>query len=249
MNAIGVIPARLGSTRLTGKVLLDICGKSMLQRVWEAAKKASLLDDVIIATDDQKVIGAAKKFGAKVALTSLDHRSGTDRITEIVNPLDVKVVINIQADEPLIQPAMINELAAAILNDSKVVMATLIKKIVDEKDLHDPNIVKVVVDKDGFALYFSRSPIPYNREAKGASFLTQIHYKHLGIYAYTKDFLFTFTNMPSSKLENIEKLEQLRVLENGYKIKTVQTTGETQSVDTQEDIDKVRSFLTQKANS
>lgn len=246
MNAIGVIPARFGSTRLAKKVLLDIGGKPMLQHVWEKAKKASALDDVIIATDDEAVLNAAKRFRAKAVLTSVDHSSGTDRITEVVNPLDVKVVVNIQADEPLIHPAMINALASALLDEPNLVMATLAKKITNEKDIHDPNIVKVVIDKDGFALYFSRAPIPYNRQSEGNSFLTENHYRHIGIYAYTKDFLFTFTNMPISKLEAIEKLEQLRVLENGYKIKVIETSYETISVDTQEDLNRVVDILTAK---
>jgi 3-deoxy-manno-octulosonate cytidylyltransferase (CMP-KDO synthetase) len=243
MNAIGVIPARLGSTRLAQKVLLDIAGKPMLRHVWERAKKASLLDDVIIATDDKTVMDVAQRFGAKAVLTSTGHKTGTDRITEVVNPLDVKVVVNIQADEPLIHPAMINALASELLNNPSLVMATLAKKITDEKDIHDPNIVKVIMDKEGFALYFSRASIPYNRGAESGLFMTQSHYKHIGIYAYTKDFLFTYTNMPLSKLEQIEKLEQLRVLENGYKIKVIETVYDTMSIDTQEDLDRVRSLL------
>lgn len=252
MNAIGIIPARLGSTRLSQKVLVDIAGKPMLRHVWEKAKKASMLDDVIIATDDEAVARAAKRFGAKAVLTSADHKSGTDRITEVVNPLDVKVIVNIQADEPLIHPAMINELAAALLNNPDLVMATLAKKITGEKDIHDPNVVKVVVDREGFAMYFSRAGIPYNGQAlhrNGAgqgspgAFLTNSHYKHIGIYAYTKDFLFTFTNMPVSRLEAIEKLEQLRVLESGYKIKVVETSYDTISVDTEEDLARVRNLL------
>lgn len=245
MNAIGVIPARLGSTRLANKVLADICGKPMIQHIWEAAKAAKALDDVIIATDDETVVNIAKRFGAKVALTSVDHKSGTDRVTEVVNPLDVKVVVNIQGDEPLIHPSMINGLAMALLGDPSIVMATLIKRITEEKDLHDPNVVKVALDKDDFALYFSRSPIPYNREPV-AGFLTLCHYKHIGIYAYTKDFLFTFANMPQSKLEQIEKLEQLRVLENGYKIKVIETKYETKSVDVQEDLDAVKGILSNR---
>jgi 3-deoxy-manno-octulosonate cytidylyltransferase (CMP-KDO synthetase) len=252
MNAVGVIPARLGSTRLAQKVLVDIAGKPMLRHVWERAKKASLLDDVIIATDDEAVVKAARRFGAKVVLTSADHKSGTDRVTEVVNPLDTKVVVNIQADEPLIHPAMINELVSVLLNDPRLVMATLAKRITSEKDIHDPNIVKVVIDREGFAMYFSRAGIPYNRQdpnqsgsgqAAAGAFLTNSHYKHIGIYAYTKDFLFTFTNMPVSKLETTEKLEQLRVLENGYRIKVVETAYDTISVDTAEDLTKVRNIL------
>ena len=243
MKAVGIIPARLASTRLAQKVIVDICGKPMLQHVWERARKAGSLDEVIIAADDKTVADIARGFGAKVVFTSVDHRSGTDRLTEVVNPLDVKVLVNIQADEPLVHPAMINNLVMVLLENPDLVMATLIKRITDESDLQDPSVVKVVTDKNGFAMYFSRAAIPYNRQAGQGSFLTQSHYKHLGLYAYTKDFLFTFTNMPSSKLETIEKLEQLRVLENGYRIKTVETSYEMISVDTQEDLDKIRRLL------
>lgn len=246
MDAIGVIPARLGSTRLPKKVLVDICGKPMLQCVWESAVKARALDEVIIATDDGAVVDAAGRFGAKAVLTSIDHKSGTDRIIEVVNPLDVRVVVNIQADEPLIQPAMINELALALLKDAGLSAATPAKRIDNEKDIRDPNIVKVVMDKSGFALYFSRGIIPYDRESDGLA-VTQSHYRHIGVYAYTKDFLFTFANMPQSKLEQIEKLEQLRILENGYKIKVVETPYETISVDTEEDLEKVRAIFAQRA--
>lgn len=245
MNAIGVIPARLGSTRLSQKVLVDICGKPMIQHVWEAAKKAKVLDEVIIATDNEVVINVARRFGAKVVLTSIDHNSGTDRVTEVVNPLDVKVVVNIQGDEPLVHPSMINELAMALLSNPNIVMATLAKKITDEKEIHDPNIVKVVLDKEDFALYFSRAPIPFNREP-GSSFLTKSHYKHIGIYAYTKDFLFTFANMPQSKLEKIEKLEQLRVIESGYKIKVIETKFDTKSVDVESDLGVVKDLLSSR---
>ena len=248
MNAIGVIPARLGSTRLSQKVLLDICGKPMIQHVWEAAKKAKVLDDVIIATDNEAVVNIAKRFGAKAVLTSIDHSSGTDRVTEVVNPLDVRVVVNIQGDEPLIQPSMINELATALLDNPNIVMATLAKRITDENEIQDPNIVKVVLDKENFALYFSRAPIPHNREPK-KGFLTESHYKHIGIYAYTKDFLFTFANMPQSRLEQIEKLEQLRVLENGYKIKVIETKFQTKSVDVESDLDLVKGLLAPRKKS
>jgi len=240
MDVIGVIPARYGSTRFEGKVLADILGKPMLQYVWESAKQARILDDLIIACDDQRIYDAAVSFGAKVVFTSKGHVCGTDRIAEVINPLDVKVIVNIQADEPLLEPIMIDKLARNILENDFIPMATLAKRIDNIEEYNDPNVVKVVADKNGFALYFSRSPIPYLR---GDFKNPPVLYKHLGIYAYTKDFLFTFKNMPVSSLEEAEKLEQLRVLENGYKIKVVETVCETVGVDTPEDLEKAKEIL------
>ena len=244
MDVVGVIPARYASSRFEGKVLADISGKPMIQRVWEKAKESKMLDELIIACDDDRVKKVAEDFGAKVVFTSRDHDSGTDRLTEIVQPLDVKVVLNIQADEPLIHFTMIDSLARTILEDPSVVMATLIKRIENEEDKNNHNIVKIVVDKDDFAIYFSRATIPHLRE-QGAQVE---YYKHIGLYAYTKDFLFTFRNLPESKLEKIEKLEQLRALEAGYKIKTVKTNYETIGVDTPEDLEKVKGILARGRN-
>lgn len=245
MEVLGVIPARFGSSRFAGKVLADIMGKPMLQWVYEAAKKAPLLDDLIIACDDESVELAARSFGAKVVFTSKEHLCGTDRIAEIANPIDTKIVVNIQADEPLIQPSMIDALAQALLEDDTLVMSTLRKAITDAKELDDPNIVKVVVDKDDFALYFSRAPIPSARRlaAQGSAVLPRGFFKHIGLYAYTKDFLFTFKKLPVSPLEEIEKLEQLRALESGYKIKVLETSFETIGVDTPEDLIRVKEKL------
>jgi 3-deoxy-manno-octulosonate cytidylyltransferase (CMP-KDO synthetase) len=241
MEVIGVIPARYSSTRLSAKVLADICGKPMIQHVWERAKEARLLDDVIIACDHELVAEAARKFKAKAVLTSKDHASGTDRIAEVVNPLDVKIVVNIQGDEPLIHPSMIDSVAQAMLDDRQLCMATIMKKITDPAMVNDPHVVKVVVDKASFALYFSRSPIPHlaqNSDVKEA-----VYYKHFGLYAYTKDFLFTYKNLPVSRLERTEKLEQLRVLDEGFRIKVVETNFDTISVDLPEDLEKVRRQL------
>jgi 3-deoxy-manno-octulosonate cytidylyltransferase (CMP-KDO synthetase) len=237
MDVIGVIPARYSSTRFQAKVLADICGKPMLQHVWERAKQSRMLDDLIIATDSEIIFKCATDFGAKVIMTSKEHVCGTDRITEVVNPLDVKIVINIQADEPLIHPMMIDSVARALLEDKMMNMATLMKKIDDVLELLDPNVVKVVVDKNNFALYFSRAPIPYL--APNAEIEQVTYYKHIGLYGYTKDFLFTYKNLPVSNLERTEKLEQLRVLTEGFKIKMIQTTFETIGVDTPEDLQKV----------
>ncbi len=238
MNVIGVIPARFESSRFPGKVLANIAGRTMVQWVWEAASKSTMLEDLIIATDDERVIKAAETFGGKAILTSRDYRSGTDRICEVVNPLDVKVIVNIQADEPLIKASMIDELARVLLEDDSIQVATLKYKIEDSDELNDPNIVKVVSDKDDFALYFSRSLIPCNL----SSTARQV-YKHIGMYAYTKDFLFTFANLTPSFLEQAEQLEQLRVLEHGHKIKVIDAGCDSISVDTPRDLEKVKEKL------
>ena len=241
MDVIGVIPARYSSTRFQGKVLADILGKPMIQHVWERAKQALLLDDLIIACDDERVANAAGEFGAKVILTAKAHASGTDRIVEVVNPIDVKIIINIQGDEPLIHPAMIDSIAQALLDDSSISMATLMKKIEDPKDLNDRNVVKVVVDRNNFALYFSRASVPYH--AQNSQEKSPVYYKHIGLYGYTKDFLFIYKNLPVSNLEKIECLEQLRVLEEGLRIKVIETKYETIGVDTPEDLRKVQDYI------
>lgn len=239
MDVIGVIPARYGSTRFEGKVLADINGKPMIQWVWERAKRAKILDDVIVACDNDRVYEAAKSFGANVVLTSKEHLSGTDRICEVVNQIDVKVIVNIQADEPLLEPVMIESVARPILSDPSLNMTTLMKKIEDPDEVVDPNVVKVITDKHGFALYFSRSVIPYQRDKS----YNVSYYKHIGLYAYSKDFLFIFKNLPESGLESVEKLEQLRVLESGFKIKVNETKISTIGVDTPEDLQKVKRVI------
>ena len=241
MDVIGIIPARYSSTRFQGKVLADISGKPMIQHVWERSKEALLLEDLIIACDDERVARIAQDFGAKVLMTAKGHVSGTDRIIEVVNPLDVKIIINIQADEPLVHPQMINAVAQALLDDNSVSMATIMRKIDNAEDVSDPNVVKVVVDKNNFALYFSRAAIPFH--AIGSEITTPVHYKHIGLYGYTKDFLFTYKNLPVSNLEKIERLEQLRVLEEGFRIKVIETKYDTIGVDTPDDLEKVKLYL------
>jgi len=246
MNAIGVIPARWGSTRFEGKLLADLCGKPVIQHVWENAKKAKTLDDLVVAADNEKIIRAVEGFGGKAVFTSPDQPSGTDRLAEVVNPLDVKIVVNIQGDEPLVQAIMIDNLVMTLAGEKNAQMATIIKRIEQKDEVANPNVVKVVIDKNGFALYFSRSPIPYDRAAQEGDGKIPVYYKHIGLYAFTKDFLFTFRNLPHSTLESAEKLEQLRVLEFGYKIKVVETKFDTVGVDTPEDLEKVRRIVAEK---
>lgn len=240
MEAVGIIPARFHSTRFEGKVLADIGGKPMIQHVWERAKQAKLLDDLIVACDDERIYKAVKDFGGNAVFTAKEHSSGTERISETVNPLDVKIVVNIQADEPMIHPTMIDGIITELSADKALVVATVVKKIESPEEIDNPNVVKVVIDKNNFALYFSRSAIPFIRDEKPEE---QVYYKHIGLYGYTKDFLFTYKNLPESKLEKLEKLEQLRILENGYRIKVVETKFETYGVDTTEDLIRVREHL------
>ncbi|MCX5701869.1 MAG: 3-deoxy-manno-octulosonate cytidylyltransferase [Candidatus Omnitrophica bacterium] len=244
MDVIGVIPARYSSSRFEGKVLMDILGKPMIQHVWERAKQSLALDGLIIACDDERVADCARGFGAEVVFTAKAHVSGTDRISEVVNPIDVKVVINIQGDEPLIHPMMIDTVARALLDDKSVSMATIMKRIDDPKEINDPDVVKVVVDKDNFALYFSRASIPFH--AQKSEVKVPAYYKHIGLYGYTKDFLFTYKNLPVSDLEKIERLEQLRALQEGFRIKVIETKYETIGVDTPQDLEKVKKYLEKK---
>lgn len=240
MKIIGVIPARWASTRFPGKILAQIHGKPMVQHVWQQAKKAKQLDEVIIACDDEKVRKACETFGATVVVTSPDHASGTDRIVEAVSDIDADIVVNIQGDEPMLAPDVINCLVQELCNDD-CPMGTVIKRIDDPAMLGNPNVVKVVIDHEGYALYFSRYAIPYNRDER--NFADLVMYKHFGLYAYRKDFLMTFNSLPTSMLEQAENLEQLRVLEAGHKIKTIQTDAETVGVDTPEDLERVAFLL------
>lgn len=238
MKIICVIPARYGSTRFEGKPLVEICNKPMIQRVYEQAKKSNVIDEIYIATDDTRIRDCAELFGAKVIMTSKDHACGTDRITEAIKSITGDIIINVQGDEPLIDPKVLDTLAQTLVDDSTIEMATLITAIKDKNELNDPNIVKVVRDLDNFALYFSRSLIPYSRD----DVQTNV-FKHIGIYVYRKDFLLRFSAMEPTFYENIEKLEQLRALERGHKIKVVETTYDSVSIDVPEDVEKVERIL------
>lgn len=245
MRIIGIIPARYGSTRLEGKPLKDIGGKPMIQRVYEAAQQAQWLDQVYVATDDARIVVAVEQFGGNVRLTSVDHKTGTDRIAEVAAELDVEIVVNLQGDEPLVNPAMIDEVIQPLVDDSHLPMSTLCVPILEEEALHDPNVVKVVFNQKRDALYFSRSLIPYPRKRDNFQ-----AYEHLGLYAYRKDFLLTYIALPQSRLEINESLEQLRVLEAGYQLKVVVSAHPYDgiSVDTQEDLEKVRQIVQARIN-
>ncbi len=239
MKTIGVIPARYASTRFPAKVLAKIDGKPMIQYVWQKANQCKQLDEVLIACDHEQVFQIAQGFGARVVMTNPNHPSGTDRIAEAVENLSVSIVVNIQGDEPFIDPLTIDHLAALLKNDSECLMGTVIKEIQDEADFLNPNVVKCVTDVNGYALYFSRASIPYPRS------LGTKRYKHLGLYAYRKDFLMKYKNWSKGILESTEELEQLRVLEKGYRIKTVITSADSMAVDTPEDLEKAQAWFAQ----
>jgi 3-deoxy-manno-octulosonate cytidylyltransferase (CMP-KDO synthetase) len=244
MKVIGIIPARYGSTRLPAKPLVDIHGKTMVQRVYEIAQRAQLLDTVVVATDDERVASVVRGFGGRVAVTHPAHTSGTDRAAEVAAVSDAAIVVNIQGDEPLLDPEMIDEcirsLQGALLEKDGVGLSTVIKRA-SEEGHGDIGVVKVVRDIRGRALYFSRSLIPYPRYRTEAFEV----FEHIGLYAYTKECLMRLSQLPPAPLEQIEGLEQLRALENGILIQTVETKfrGELVSVDTAEDLERVRAIF------
>jgi 3-deoxy-manno-octulosonate cytidylyltransferase (CMP-KDO synthetase) len=233
VKIIIVIPARYDSTRFPGKVLAKETGKYLIQHTWEQVRKASIVEKVIIATDSKKVLSACKSFGADCVMTSASHQSGTDRIAEAIEKIDTDVVINVQADEPEIEPSNIELLAQLIIDNPQAKMATLVAKFENKEQIANPNIVKAIIGKDRFAKYFSRSVIPYCRKNGPVGDIND-YYRHLGIYAYTKDFLLHITKLPTGKLEQIEQLEQLRVLEYGFEILTGLVKHIAPGIDTQE---------------
>ena len=238
MRVICIIPARYSSSRFEGKPLADICGKPMIQRVYERALRSGTVSDVVVATDDERIFAAVGRFGGQAVMTSADHRSGTDRIAEAVSRLsaaDRDIIVNIQGDQPLFAPSQIDEVVKPLLDDPSVDFSTLIYRILRKEEISDPNAVKVVFDRDHFALYFSRSPIPYCRDAGGSP----VYYKHHGIYAYRKSFLVTFTKLEEGYLERLEALEQLRAMEHGHRIKVVETLQDSIEVDTPQDLERV----------
>ena len=247
MKVIGVIPARYHSTRLPTKLLVDILGKPMVQHVYELAQKAKLLDEIIVATDDERIVAAVRDFGGRVVLTSPAHVSGTDRTAEVASSSDADIVVNVQGDEPLLDPEMIDEcvraLQNALLDNDGVEFSTVIKRA-GEEVFNDQSVVKVVRDLKGRALYFSRSLIPFPRRKIEAF---QV-FEHIGLYAYTKGCLLRLSQLPPTPLEQVEGLEQLRALENGIAIQTVETKyqGELISVDTLEELNQVRAILAKR---
>lgn len=250
MKVAAVIPARYGSTRLPGKPLRLIKGKPLIQYVYERVS-LSKIPLVIVATDDARIATTVEGFGGKAIFTSPHHRSGTERVAEVAQKLDTDIVVNCQGDEPLIPPEAI-QASIEPFRDPAILATTLITPLRSKEDLVSPHVVKAVVDKDGFALYFSRSPLPYPRdllEKRGGEITTLSaddltgFWQHIGLYAYRRDFLLKIATLPPTPLEKMEKLEQLRILENGYRIKTVITATPSIGVDTEEDLDRLSALL------
>jgi 3-deoxy-manno-octulosonate cytidylyltransferase (CMP-KDO synthetase) len=232
---LGVIPARFASSRFPGKALASIAGKPMIQHVFERAKRSRYLSDLLIATDDDRIVSAARSFGAPVKLTRSDHASGTDRCAEIASADPADFVVNIQGDEPLIDPEAIDAAVLSLLGEPDVSMGTLMKRIEDRNEIANPNVVKVVADLRGRAIYFSRLPLPYVREGSP----DPVRFKHIGLYVYRRDLLLSYSDLPVGPLEQAERLEQLRALENGHSIRVVETEYDSLGVDTPEDLKRV----------
>jgi 3-deoxy-manno-octulosonate cytidylyltransferase (CMP-KDO synthetase) len=247
--ATAIIPARYASTRLPGKPLVALAGKSMIQRVWERARNAKKISRVIIATDDERIVRAATAFGAEAVMTRAEHRSGTERVAEVAATTgrdDGEIYVNVQGDEPLVEPEAIDTLVEAMESDESVSVATLMVPIAKPADIMDPNIVKVVLDFDSNALYFSRAPIPWVRD-RDAPVHVQ-HMKHLGLYAFRRAALLDFATLPLGDLERVEQLEQLRWMENGYKIRVAETPHDSVSVDVPEDVARVEELIRRAAS-
>lgn len=237
-----IIPARYGSSRLEGKPLIEVNGKPIIQWVYEKAKQAKLADMVIVATDDERIFNAVKAFGGEVEMTSVNHKCGSDRIREVAerHP-EISYIVNLQGDEPLIRPESIDAVARNVQEDDRADISTLIRVLKDEEEINNPNLVKCVVDNNGYALYFSRSKIPYERNTGIATF-----YGHLGIYGYKREALIKMTSLPQTPLEKTESLEQLRALENGMKIKTSVVDFVPVGIDTLEDLEKFKKIVGSK---
>jgi 3-deoxy-manno-octulosonate cytidylyltransferase (CMP-KDO synthetase) len=240
-----VIPARYAATRLPGKPLVEIAGKPMIQRVWEQVRQAKNISRVVVATDDDRIRTVVEKFGGEAIMTRSDHATGTDRIAEVAASHDAGIFINVQGDEPLVSPEAVDALAEAISGDPEVQLATLAVALKTPADIMDPNIVKVVLDFDDNALYFSRAPIPWVRD-KGTATHAR-HLKHLGLYAYRRAALIEYNTLPPGDLERVEQLEQLRWLENGFKIRVAETEHDSVSVDVPEDVARIEKLLRDSA--
>jgi len=246
-KVIAIIPARYHSNRFEGKPLAPILGRPMIQHVVERARQVELLSRVVVATDDQRIAAAVRSFGGEVVLTRSDHATGTDRLAEAASLIDISeqdIIVNIQGDQPLFPAEVVAQVAGPMLQDPSLPMVTLIYKIVRPEEINDPNHVKTVFDRHGNALYFSRAPIPFQRNPDESDRPT--YYKHLGFYAYRKGFLLTFVGLPEGEWERFEKLEQLRALEYGYRIRVVLTGHDSIEVDTPKDIERVEEVLQQQ---
>lgn len=236
-----VIPARFGSTRFPGKPLVSLAGKPMIQHVYERAKKAQTVHEVVVATDDQRIFDAVKSFGGKARMTRSDHRTGTERIAEVAVHEAGDIFVNVQGDEPLIDPMAIDAAVGALLEEPPAQVSTVATMIRLAADIMDPNVVKTVLDFDEYALYFSRAPIPWIRDTQQKLHVT--YWKHLGLYAFQRDALLEYPTLPQGELEKVEQLEQLRWLENGWRIRVAEVPQDAVSVDVPEDVTRVEKLL------
>jgi 3-deoxy-manno-octulosonate cytidylyltransferase (CMP-KDO synthetase) len=236
---VAIIPARYQSSRLPGKALADIGGRPMIEHVYRRAAAATSVSSVLVATDDERILETVRGFGGVACLTSPNHQSGTDRLAEVAAELGSEIIVNVQGDEPLIEPAMIDEAVEPLLADPMVVMSTLRRRIDDTADLSNPNVTKVVVDREGYALYFSRAPIPHTRAGRPPA----PAWRHVGLYVYRRDCLLQLASLEPTALEAAEALEQLRALENGIRILAVETKYDSIGVDTPDDLERVRRLI------
>ncbi|HTT33275.1 MAG TPA: 3-deoxy-manno-octulosonate cytidylyltransferase [Methylomirabilota bacterium] len=241
VRVVVVIPARYGSTRLPGKPLVPLAGKPMIQRVYERAKLAQQVNRVIVATDDERIVNAVKGFGGEARMTRSDHRTGTERVAEVAAHEEGDVFVNVQGDEPLLDPAAVDAAVASLLEEPVAAISTVATPIKTPADIMDPNVVKTVLDFDGNALYFSRAPIPWVRDT--ASKIHARHLKHLGLYVFQREALLEYPTLPQGELERIEQLEQLRWMENGWKIRVAEVEHDAVSVDVPEDVARVERLL------
>ena len=239
-RVLAVIPARYASTRFPGKIIALIAGKPVVYHTYLRACQAHLVSEALIAADDERVVEALRPYDVRVVMTRADHPSGTDRIAEVAEKAVADIIVNVQGDEPLIDPKTIDETIQPLLDQPDVCMSTARNLITDPEQIENPNVVKVVCDARGHALYFSRCPIPYIRDASDRAAAPPCYWQHVGLYGYRRDFLLRYAKMPQTPLEKLEKLEQLRVIENGFKIAVVDTEYDSIGVDTPEDLEKVR---------
>ena len=255
MEVLAVIPARYGSTRFPGKPLAMLQGKPVIQHVYERVVQATRVDEAVVATDDQRIVEAIEQVGGTAVMTSQTARSGTERVAEVARTRTATIVINVQGDEPLVQPEMVDQVAEFLQRHTAVPMASLMRRIASREDIANPHVVKVVVDRDGFALYFSRAPIPHAKDVTGelrhvtgdtphaTRHTPQTWFQHVGIYGYQRRFVMQFPHLEPTPMEAVERLEQLRALEHGYRIKLLETTHETIGIDTPEDLKRVEELL------
>lgn len=242
-KVLAVIPARFASTRFPGKVIAPLAGKPLVYHTYERTCQSRLVSDVVVATDDERVVEALRPYDVNVAMTRPDHPSGTDRVAEVAARSDAAIIVNVQGDEPLVDPEAIDRSIQPLLDRPGLSMATARRRITDPDEIDNPNVVKVICDREGNAIYFSRHAIPFIRDEADRAAVPDCYWQHIGLYVYKREFLLNYAKMPVTPLEKLEKLEQLRVLEHGYKIAVVETEYQSIGVDSPEDLERVRAIF------